>query len=175
MGRHFVLPAYIVSGFLSVCSAAADPAYRAGQIVEFFASQPDGEMTRALCVGTQAECAQGAAAAPTPPSFDLLVTFELNSNELTPEAKQNLDEFAKALKDPRLRGATFTIEGHTDARGGESYNMKLSRRRADAVVRYLTQKGAPAKLTANGYGERKPKTPDPLDAVNRRVETRIAR
>jgi outer membrane protein OmpA-like peptidoglycan-associated protein len=53
--------------------------------------------------------------------------------------------------------------------------MTLSERRAQAVARYLTEHGVEgSKLKAKGYGKLKPKTPDPFDAANRRVETRLA-
>jgi outer membrane protein OmpA-like peptidoglycan-associated protein len=41
-----------------------------------------------------------------------------------------LDELGAALTDPRLKGATISIGGHTDAVGGDAFNRKLSERRA---------------------------------------------
>ena len=98
--------------------------------------------SRSLCFGTAAEC-------PTPPSgaeakFDLLVNFEFNSDKLTQAAKENLDQFAQALKDPRLKGQSFEIDGHTDATGAEDYNLGLSERRASSVVAYLASQGIDA-------------------------------
>jgi len=74
-------------------------------------------------------------------TFDLVVNFAYNSDTLTPSAKQNLDEFVKALRDPHLSTAALLVEGHTDAKGSEPYNLALSGRRAAAVVRYLGGKG----------------------------------
>jgi outer membrane protein OmpA-like peptidoglycan-associated protein len=173
MRKHVVLLALAA---LVPClgPAAADPAYKAADIVKHFAN--DLGATRGLCIGTEAEC---AAATATPKvtskaSFDLVVNFDYNSDVLTPSARQNLDEFAKALKDPRLKPAAFLVEGHTDGKGGDDYNLTLSERRAEAVVRYLKAKGVDtSKLEAKGYGKAKPKTTDPLDPVNRRVETRL--
>lgn len=117
-----------------------------------------------------------AAAADAPKSsdaYDLLVTFRLGSDELTNQARRNLDEFAVALGSPELSELSFAVDGHTDARGSESFNMDLSQRRAASVVRYLTSKGvAPGRLVATGYGESRPMRSDPFDPVNRRVETR---
>ena len=177
MCRHLILP--VMLGFTIGWSgiASAQPAYRADQIVNLFAPQPDPEEgeNRAVCVGTEKECKQQQAKGHLAQSFDLQVTFELNSNSLTGNARQNLDEFAKALGDTRLSSHAFVVEGHTDARGGNAYNMNLSERRAKAVVKYLTEKGvASAKLKPKGYGKLKPKTPDPFEAANRRVETRVA-
>jgi outer membrane protein OmpA-like peptidoglycan-associated protein len=155
-------------------SAFADPTYRAEDIVKHFSS--DLGPTRGLCIGTESECAKAATPRPAiaAKSFDLVVNFDYNSDMLTPGAKQNLDEFAKALKDSRLATASFLVEGHTDGRGSEGFNLSLSERRANAVVRYLGGKGIDtSKLAAKGYGELKPRSPNPLDPVNRRVETRL--
>lgn len=117
-----------------------------------------------------------AAAADAPKSsdaYDLLVTFRLGSDELTRQARRNLDEFALALVSPELADLTFAVDGHTDARGSKSFNLDLSQRRAASVVRYLTSKGvAASRLVAKGYGESRPMRSDPFDPVNRRVETR---
>ena len=103
-----------------------------------------------------------------------MVNFEYNSATLTTPAKENLGEFAKALKDPRLGASSFVVEGYTDARGQDGYNLDLSTRRANAVVEYLTQEGVDTgKLAARGYGKAKPVVADPLSPANRRVETRL--
>jgi len=156
--------------------AAADPAYKAADIVSHFAAPPSVGATRGLCIGTESECTNAVAPpkATTNMAFDLVVNFDYNSDKLTPSAKQNLDEFAKALRDPRLSTAAFLVEGHTDAKGSDKYNLTLSERRAAAVVRYFGEKGVDtSKLVAKGYGKMKPRTPDPADPANRRVETRL--
>jgi OOP family OmpA-OmpF porin len=173
MRMHVVLA---VVGFSLGLSgpAAADPAYNAADIVSLFAAEAETGATRGICIGTEAECGGATAEVTSSPTFDLLVTFGLDSDQLTPEAQQNLDEFAKALLDPRLNAATFAVEGHTDASGTDQYNMTLSQRRAASVVNYLHEKGVDsAKLIPKGYGEAQPKAGDPLDPENRRVETRI--
>ena len=104
-----------------------------------------------------------------------MVNFEKNSANLTSQAKANLDEFSKALKDPRLAAATFAVDGYTDASGTDKYNLSLSGRRAQSVVSYLTQQGVKkTKLVPKGFGEANPIAPDPYDPVNRRVETSLA-
>jgi outer membrane protein OmpA-like peptidoglycan-associated protein len=166
----------IALGFLASFgqAAAADRAYTAADIIEHFAPKPKLGATRGLCIGTEADCGQAAPKPRTSISFDLVVNFDYNSDVLTNAAKANLDEFAKALTDDRLATAAFVVEGHTDGKGSDSYNLDLSERRARAVVRYLQQKGVDAtKLAPRGYGEAKPKTADPLDPSNRRVETRL--
>ena len=105
MRMHVVLA---VVGFSLGLSgpAAADPAYNAADIVSLFAAEAETGATRGICIGTEAECGGATAEATASPTFDLLVTFGLDSDQLTPEAQQNLDEFAKALLDPTAeRGA----------------------------------------------------------------------
>jgi outer membrane protein OmpA-like peptidoglycan-associated protein len=86
-----------------------------------------------------------------------------------------LDEVAEALQQaPQLR---VRIEGHTDSRGSAQYNRKLSEGRAQAVRRYLIERGiASDRLVAVGYGEERPiednQTRDGREA-NRRVEFHI--
>ncbi len=157
---------------LSAGPVFAEPAYKSGDIAEFFSTQLLGQK-RAICIGTAEECGKAAEAA-EPKPFDLLVNFEFNSDELTPAAKANLDEFAKALADERLARARFAVEGHTDATGSEGYNLELSERRAAAVVSYLTAKGvATDRFETRGYGKTRPRVADPFNPENRRVETRL--
>lgn len=165
----------VCAGFPGIPPAAAEPAYSASDILKHFA--PGTNLTRSLCVGTEAECGARPAvvqASAALPAFDLIVTFDFNSDHLTAQARQNLDEFVIALQDPRLVQLRFLIDGHTDAKGGEAYNLKLSERRANAVVGYLAARGVDvSRLTAKGYGKAQPKTENPFDADNRRVEARL--
>jgi len=66
------------------------------------------------------------------------------------------------------------VDGYCDAIGSEEYNLKLSQRRADAVARYLEDKGIPAsRLIARGFGKTNFVAPNDTDegrAQNRRVE-----
>ncbi len=74
---------------------------------------------------------------PKPVSLDQ-ITFEFNSAELTSEARKVLDMVGAALSSEQLKGHSFQVEGHTDAKGSEAYNLTLSKRRAESVKRYLT-------------------------------------
>jgi len=162
-----------------VAPARAGEAYKASAIVDIFvkdlaaaAQAKANGKSRSICFGTAADC-------PAPPSetvakFDLLVNFEFNSDKLTQAARENLDQFAKALQDPRLKGQKFGIDGHTDATGAEQYNLGLSERRAASVVAYLASQGINASdLVAKGFGKSKPRVADPFSAENRRVETHL--
>ena len=73
---------------------------------------------------------------------------------------------------------TMEISGHTDSKGGDEYNMRLSEARAQTVVDHLlaTSKIAKSRLVAKGYGKTKPRdTNDTAEgrANNRRVEIEI--
>jgi OmpA-OmpF porin, OOP family len=161
----------LTSQALTIAPALADPAYKAEAVADFFANAAIGK-SKSLCFGTAAECptpTSGAAA-----KFDLLVNFEFNSDRLTQAAKENLNQFAKALQDPRLKGQKFEIDGHTDATGPEQYNLGLSERRASSVVAYLASRGLDAAaLKAKGFGKSKPRVADPFSAENRRVDTHL--
>ncbi|NQV78940.1 MAG: OmpA family protein [Alphaproteobacteria bacterium] len=105
--------------------------------------------------------------------IDLDVAFALGSAALTTNAKRQLDELAAALRGPELAEARFVLAGHTDARGPEDVNLRLSRARAQAVRTYLvtTHRLAAARIEADGFGESRLKRPlDPNAAANRRVE-----
>ena len=150
--------------------------YKADDIIKHFSPAPAASATRGLCIGTEADCSRaGHVVKPAATAaFDLVVRFKYNSDMIEPEARINLDEFAKALKTPQLGSSRFIVEGHTDATGTPSYNLELSQRRAQAVVRYLGERGVEAsKLEARGYGQNKPIAADPFSGENRRVETRL--
>lgn len=103
------------------------------------------------------------------------VTFEFDKARLTPNAKVILDGVASALEGrPDIK---VEIGGHTDAKGSDAYNLKLSDRRAASVVQYLVGKGiAPARMTSHGYGEAIPVADNATDEgreLNRRVELKV--
>ena len=160
----------IGAGCVGIQPAVADPTVKADDIVQFFVKSKLGA-ERGLCIGTAQECDKTA---PEPAGLDMLINFDLDSANLTPQARENLDQFAKALNNDKLASARFVVEGYTDARGSEEYNLGLSDRRAEAVTKFLLDRGvAQAKVSAVGMGEAKPRAADPLDAENRRVEMRI--
>ena len=107
------------------------------------------------------------------PSVDLEVYFDFDSAEITSKARPKLETLGKALTDPRLKGKTFLIAGHTDARGTDTYNQALSERRAEAVKQFLAKSMGvdAASLMAIGYGEEQLKNPASPEAdENRRVQ-----
>lgn len=103
----------------------------------------------------------------------LPIQFDYNSAKLRPEAKSYLDEVGRMLTMDRFAGESLVIEGHTDAKGSDAYNLKLSQLRAQTVKQYLTSQFAiqPERLRIVGLGESRPlPNKDPYDPLNRRVE-----
>lgn len=98
--------------------------------------------------------------------------FDFDKVSLSASGKRELDVFARDLKG--LTYERITVIGNTDRIGTESYNMKLSERRAEAVKDYLIVSGAvPAsKIVATGAGETDHRTV-PSDCVGERVTARL--
>jgi len=108
------------------------------------------------------------------------VGFDFDSAELTPPAKQNLDQFGEAFSDPSLEDKRFVIGGHTDDLGSEDYNQDLSERRAEATRSYLVQQHGldPDRFEVRAYGESEPLDPGESDdarSFNRRVGFELIR
>lgn len=80
------------------------------------------------------------------------------SINLTPEQKSNFADMIYFLD--RVEGSSIEIGGHTDHEGGERYNKRLSRKRAEAVAGYISQGGisesTKSRMSAVGYGEEHP-------------------
>jgi outer membrane protein OmpA-like peptidoglycan-associated protein len=104
--------------------------------------------------------------------------FEFDKATLSPDAEQTLQALLSLLAKAGSHPAT--IEGHTDAKGSDSYNQTLSEKRARTVKDWLVAHGAlPASTPTAGWGRRKPVAPntkpdgsdDPAGRQkNRRVE-----
>ncbi len=106
------------------------------------------------------------------------INFETAKDVILPESFGELDSAADIINQYGQYISTITIEGHTDSRGSDPYNLDLSQRRANSVKKYLVEKGVPSdKLQAIGYGERQPKVKE-IDAatlrINRRVEFKVS-
>ena len=113
------------------------------------------------------------AVAANKPSIDLTMEFDFNSDALRGEALETAHKLGKALASSELSGQTFMIAGHTDAKGNDRVNQKLSERRAEAVKRFLVQtyQISPANLIGVGYGKSHLKNDAaPLAKENRRVQ-----
>jgi outer membrane protein OmpA-like peptidoglycan-associated protein len=80
------------------------------------------------------------------------ILFDFDKSDLTPLGRQQLDILAKAMK---VTGSVLVdVVGYADSKGSETYNLALSKRRANAVVNYLKGKGISAgRMQAQGKGE----------------------
>jgi outer membrane protein OmpA-like peptidoglycan-associated protein len=105
------------------------------------------------------------------------VHFATNEAILLPESFPVLDEVIALLKASSEVVGVVEIAGHADDTGTDAWNLRLSKKRAAAVVRYLVDHGIPQqRLRAIGYGNTRPLTRDTTDearAHNRRVEMRV--
>jgi photosystem I P700 chlorophyll a apoprotein A2 len=103
------------------------------------------------------------------------VLFDFDKADIRPDAAAALAKLATIIR-AQPNGHT-RIEGHTDSKGDDAYNQKLSERRAEAVRQYLINAGiAAGNMTAVGYGEKEPIATNDTDEgreLNRRVELRI--
>ena len=146
---------------LTTVSALAQPMQSAtvDQLVEKLAPPPETR-TRSL-----------RNLAPQPRSIDLVIQFDFDSAKLQEASKPLLNNLVDAMKTDRLMSIKFRVEGHTDAKGGESYNLQLSNRRAESVLNYMAEKGlSKDRLTAEGKGFSDLLYPDKPQAMeNRRV------
>lgn len=84
------------------------------------------------------------------------IFYEFDKADLTPESTEALDKLVVMMNEnPNI---TIELSAHCDYRGNDAYNMRLSQRRAESVVKYLIAHGVAAdRLTAMGYGESRPK------------------
>jgi OmpA-OmpF porin, OOP family len=147
---------------------------------------------KALAAGSEADKAQLSANSATQrvdvltnavinldnyrPVVETAVHFGFNKDNLTPEAREAIDQLATSVAS--TKGYIITVEGATDSVGSADYNYDLSQRRANAVIQYLAaEKSVPAyKIYLIGLGKDKPvdtnKTRDGR-AKNRRVDIRL--
>jgi len=108
------------------------------------------------CPGTPLDLKVDADGCPLPVTFNLNIEFDTDKADIRPQYRGELQKVADFIKSHP--GTTAVVEGHTDASGSSSYNLKLSQRRADSVMDYLVDEFGvePGRLSAKGYGETKP-------------------
>ncbi len=103
------------------------------------------------------------------------VNFDFNKSSLTANATTLLDIVAAELNEHTH--ISVEIGGHTDSKGADAYNQRLSEQRAQSVRGYLSGEGVAAdRMTARGYGESQPVADNETEAgreLNRRVELKI--
>jgi len=108
-----------------------------------------------------------------------LFYFDFDKDVLTEEFLIELDQLYNTMLD-FMQDNDFVIRGHTDSRGTDEYNMRLSKRRAQRIQKLLAEKGIPVKIMhIEPYGESQPAVPnaetEEEHAQNRRVEVDIVR
>lgn len=128
----------------------------------------------------EATAGSGIDVSETPDGDSILVnlpdvTFAVDSSTITPSFQNTLDSVAQSMI--TYPNSLIDVMGHTDSTGSESYNLDLSRRRAEAVANYLVSRGVSrARVETLGYGEQYPRADNTTAegrAQNRRVEVRI--
>lgn len=102
------------------------------------------------------------------------IYFEYNKSNITAQGAEELDKLVKVMNEyPNM---VIDAKSHTDNRGADSYNLRLSDRRAKSTVQYIVSKGiAKNRITGSGMGETQPKVPctectEEEHAQNRRSE-----
>ena len=109
--------------------------------------------------------------------IDVEVRFALGSAALDRAASAQLTALGAELGKPERKGTRLVVAGHTDARGGDAFNQRLSERRATAVKHVLVEKfGLPDEtVVAIGHGKAELKNAaDPYASENRRVDISAA-
>jgi len=103
------------------------------------------------------------------------ILFDFDKSVLTDSAKMELEEVFSLLR--KNKAMYLEVQGHTDNKGAEGYNVNLSKKRADSVVSFLTKKGIESsRLQIKYFGAAKPVKPNESAegrAKNRRVEFRV--
>ena len=110
------------------------------------------------------------------------VLFDFDKWDIRKEAEPTLQNVADVIK--KYPNASILIEGYTDSKGSDSYNLRLSQRRADSVKNWLVKKGGinGKNISTKGWGEANPvapnENPDGSDNTegrqkNRRVEITV--
>lgn len=103
------------------------------------------------------------------------VYFDTEKFNINAKSQETLNRLAGIFKE--YPDTNILVEGHTDSQGSDSYNLTLSKNRAQAVTNYLVNNGvASGRLTTNWYGEAQPKYDNNTAegrAKNRRVEIAI--
>ena len=106
------------------------------------------------------------------------ILYDYNKYNIRPDAAIRLDTLVQTLVDnPKI---SIELSSHTDQRGKDAYNMKLSQQRAQAAVDYIVSKGIDkGRITAKGYGETRPIVLKPTSEEeyqrNRRTEFKVTR
>ena len=198
LGLDHIIAATIIGVVVCPVFAAAQ-SLSADQMIEGLAPKPKAK-TRSLVIGKPAPAALSSGAddldflrslparglkveakakldeivaAKDLPKINLEINFAYDSARIDDHSIPDLIKLGTALNHPVLVQSRIVLNGHTDAAGGDAYNLSLSEERAAAVRDYLIDHFPidGHRLIAIGYGEERLKNPHHPDAAeNRRVE-----
>jgi outer membrane protein OmpA-like peptidoglycan-associated protein len=188
MARASIVMAVVLLGLLLATAVPGNiQAQERGQPTDFRGrSYTEEDLAKSLFERTPSDVrtrgigpARPQATPTSPPpekvSVALNVFFEFNSDKILQDYYGDLDKLGKVLTAPQYTAYRVQIEGHTDSIGSDTYNRRLSEKRAESVKHYLVQHfPIPSnRLVVRGLGENNPiasnDTPEGRDK-NRRVE-----
>lgn len=114
-----------------------------------------------------------------PPRVNLDIRFAHDSDRVEAISMKQINDLSKALQSEGLKNKGVIIEGHTDSDGTNAYNLDLSQRRSQSVIKILmeTHGISLSRLTSKGYGEEKPVYSNKTSfgkSINRRVAVVLA-
>jgi len=135
------------------------------ELADFLFSEPNQDDDARSWVQSESKSVTNVAA--------LKILFEFDSTAIQPNSLELISRLAQALIAPQAGSKPILIEGHTDAVGDETYNINLSKQRAQAIKDYLTDIYSidPNRLYVDGLGESELFNSDfPKAAINRRVQ-----
>lgn len=100
------------------------------------------------------------------------IQFDFNKATIRPESNDKLDQAATIIKSSN--NGKFLVEGHTDKKGSEAYNLKLSRERAASVVKALENRGVNTdQLKSRGLGEQEAKVAETASDAERMIDRKV--
>lgn len=153
------MPDFVAAVFLE--KAAVKPAPKPPAKIADLDSDGDGVLDSLdKCPNTPKGVKVDSSGCPIPipekVSITLLVEFDFDKTEVKPRYHGDIEKVANFLK--AYPNTNAELEGHADSKGSDEYNMKLSRKRAESVKKYLVNNFGidSARLTAVGYGESQP-------------------
>ncbi len=182
--KYFINDAFAVRGdgryILDLSHTLSNWEYTVGLSFMFGGEKPAAKAV-ASTPEPQAEPAPVIMAAEPRPDLmkyctDLKIEFDIDKADIRPQYQDEVKRVADFMK--QYPSTTAVIEGHTDDVGGDDYNMKLSQRRAEAVVNSLVDNYGidRSRLSAKGYGKTRPITTNVTEAgkqQNRRIQAII--
>ncbi len=160
-----------IQGVNDKAAAADQKAVAAGQAADQAQQAATGAQTRVTSLANTVANLDNYH-----PIVETSVHFGLDKSNLTPKAKEALDQLGGEVQN--AKSYIVVVEGNTDSVGDPNYNYQLSQHRADTVIQYLASKyNVPAyKIYVIGMGKDKPAEPNKTAAgraKNRRVDVRL--